>query len=394
MSSADFTDPHLETTDLTPQSVAKFLATTGWERIRESSGVMSIWESETGASLMLPEDPTFLDFEPRLEEALGVISRTHNVRGQALFLEIASASSDILLLRSRSDVKNGSIPIAEAESLLQGARKMLTAAALAAVSPKANFGPARPAAVKEFIADDVRMGHTLRGSFVITILTRLDDDDQETNPASAVGRGDLSNPADESRAIPTDAWDSPIEMSFNRRVMTTLANGLSAAVEVLSHESLSLDEAIESGMSAQLLDSIVQMSGASGDRRIGTQFKWSPSHLAPPPSVPRSIELPYIERERSEHLKKRLRTRPALDFDQVIGPVVRLERSADDALGVAVVDGNVGRERKRVRVELPPSIYAVATSAHDSRVSVVAEGKISFEKGSYWIRSSRRFEVI
>lgn len=391
MTSTPFDEPLKAIVDLGPVALAKFLNVAGWEKVRETSGVLSVWaQRESGASLMLPLDVEFKDYNRRLYDALEVISNVHHVRGEALALEIASASSDILLLRADQDSIDGTIPLREAEALLLGARKMLTAAALSAVSRKANFGPARPPAVKEFINDDVRMGHTMHGSFIITILARLDDEEvaAETPAEEASDKG----PAERDAAPPVEA---PIEMSFNRRVMTTLATGLSAASELLdTKQALDLDAAVERGVSSQLLDSIADISGFEGVRSIDTTFRWSPSHTSPGPDVPARVQLPQRSREQVLVVRDRLRRRPSISTDQVIGQVVRLERAKDDAEGIAVVDGVVGKERKRVRVRLAPSAYAQATSAHEQREPVLVEGDITFERGSYRIQSPRAFEEL
>ena len=399
MTSLPLEDPFAAAVDLSPAAVARFLRTTGWERVRQRSGVMSVWRMGDRASVLLPEDESFDDYRDRLTEALQTVGRVHGVRGPALSLEIASASSDILLLRADQYLVDGSIPIREAESLVLGARKMLTAAALSAMGPKPNFGPARPATVKNFIEDDVRMGHTLRGSFVITILASLDDDAEVETDDDGGDETQTRRSAERSaRTIqpsPTPTKGSDVDVSYTRRVMTTLATGLSAAVEVLDPtKSADLDAAVELGVSAQLLDSIAEVSGYEGIRSVSTTFRWSPSHPAPAASIPERVLLPRTSKERSEVVKERLRRRPSVSVDQVIGPVVRLERSEGDREGMAVVDGFVGRERKKVRLRLAPSAYALATAAHERREQVVVEGEITVQSGSYWILSPRRFEEV
>lgn len=372
--------------DLGAGALAKYLAVTGWEMVRENSGVSSVWSLPgENASLMLPADPEFGDYSRRLADALDVISSIHRVRGQALVLEIASASSDILMLRADQFSADGTIPLREAEGLLQGARKMLTAAALAAVSPKANFGPARPAAVKEFVDDDVRMGHTMHGSFIITILARIDEP-ENSEPTNGRDKGNAAaslEPADQ------------IELSFNRRVMTTLATGLEAAERLFDPKTAGdLSEAVARGVSAQLVDSLVDLTSFEGVRAIDTTFKWSPSHSYPSDDVPTSVRLPQRDKDAVVAVRERLRARPTISDDQVIGQVVRLERKQDDDDGVVVVDGAVGRERKRILVSLPPSKYALATTAHEKREPVFVEGDIVFEKGSYRIQTPRTFEQL
>jgi hypothetical protein len=379
---------YLEVLAVDPRSVSAFLRVTGWEMTRETSGVSSVWAMpNAAASVMLPLDDSFRDYNERLVDAMRVISEVHGVSGQALALEIASATSDVMLLRADQSTFDGSIPIREAEALLGSARKMITAAALSTVSPRASYGTARPAAVSNFIKDDVRMGHTLRGSFVITILTRLDEDEMVA-PADV----QASDVRDVNTTRTVDASPTQ-EISFNRRTMTTLATGLSTASKLLRSEAFDLDEAVQLGVSTQLVQSIAELSGFEGVRSVDTTFKWSPSHSAPGPGVPERVFLPNVTKEVSERVASRLKRRPAIPDETLIGKVVRLERGeATD--GVVVVEGVVGKDSRKVKFELAPVAYAIATAAHDARSPIVAEGSITTESNGLWMRSPRRFEHV
>lgn len=372
--------------ELDPSAVETFLGVTGWSRSELRDGVYSIWENrDARARLLLPYDPEYRDFPLRFSEALNVLSQVHHLRGQALAMEIASARSDILLLRADQYSVDGSIPLQEAQGLLDSAHKMLLAAACAAIAPRASFAGRKPNAAREFLAEDVRMGHTMRGSFVITILTRLDEGDE---PLPELDAGPM-------RALPAHTVDDQYDLSFNRRVMTTLATGMSAVEELLTpHPSIDLNEAVELGASAEMLESVASISSFEGLRGIDLSFRWSSSHALPGNDVPDRVELPRVDVERVGRLRDTLRRRPPVEHDQVIGQVVRLERQEGSPEGIVVVDGYVARSRRRVKVELRGEAYRLAVRSHETQSPVIVAGKITHEKRSYWIRTVTRFETL
>lgn len=378
--------------DLSPRAIEEFLRTVGWIREEYREGVNSFWVNATqGASLMLPYNSRYRDFSTRLNDALRTISEVHNVRGEALALEIASARSDILLLRADQTTLDGSIPLAEAQSLINGAGQMLLAAACSAINPRPNHPSRKPDAAKEFLAEEVRMGHTLRGSFVITILARHDSAVREDLPEPSPQYGSPSEDRVDIQA--SEAPDGVIE-SYTRRVMATLASGLRAANELLQDEPrISESEAVEQGASAQLMDSIGRMGSWQGINSLDMSFRWSPSHPTPHAEIPSRVVLPREQAERAASAGKSLRRQPTVLHESVIGHVIRLERAEGKDDGIAIIDGVLGKSRRRVRVQLSGENYRLAIRAHDQRAPVVAVGTVTLERRAWWINRVEEFRL-
>ncbi|WP_030457054.1 hypothetical protein [Herbidospora cretacea] len=369
--------PLVAVEDLSPAAVETFLRVRGWLRTDWRENLYSIWESTTErASLMLPFDRSYRDFPARLRDALTTIADVYELRNdEDLALEIAGARSDILLVRADQATVDGSIPLAEAQNLLTGVNQMLSAAACSAIRPRAFNQGRRPDAVKEFLAEEVRMGHTLRGSFVLTILARHDEEMSEELPVLS---------GSETAAIG----------SYTRRVMTTLATGLAASRDLLEEDQpLELDEAVQNGASAELIDSIDRMSQFPGLRALDVSFRWSPSQPQPTEAVGRVV-LRRPHPERVQLVREALRRRPVVEQDDVVGQVVRLERAEGQDEGVVVVDGSLGRTRRRVKMRLAGDDYRLALRAHDERRPVVASGVVVLEKRSWWLEPPVRIRAL
>jgi hypothetical protein len=225
------TESSLEQVDqlgLTPSSVAAYLSTTGWSMVHDGRALQSWIYGDVPTPdhvLQLPTDGSYADYDQNLRRVLRQLEALNGWDAQQLATHVLGARSDILYIRASQYSFDGSIPVREAQQLLDGAVDMVTAAARWTYRPRRSFYGRLPDAVKEFIDDDLRMGHTQRGSFVITILTRLDEPEADQPgdrtpapmpPAPEVERQSLHESLTSGHVAP-----------FQRRVMSTLASGLS-----------------------------------------------------------------------------------------------------------------------------------------------------------------------
>ena len=373
--------------DINPGSVEAFLRMHGWVQEDVREGISSIWANpEDDASVLLPYNRRYRDYSLRLREALEVIADVQRVPyGEELGLEIASAVSDILFVRADQVTPDGSIPLSEAQNLLNGVGGLIAAAAWSSVRPRPTQKGRQPNAVKEFVADDVRMGHTRRGSFVLTIYAR-----HRGLPIS------LSPLETDSLALRPE--DSPtnvdeLELSFTRHVMTTLASGLNATRE-LFEASIDVDDAVELGVSDKLLGSMKLMSSYEGIRALDLSFRWSPGQSRHEPDVPSRVVVPRVDPRQIDEITKVLRKRPQVEHDSVVGQVIRLERAELEEAGIVVVDGFVGRTRRKVRVSLSGEAYRTAIHAHETRSPVVAEGDVTLEGRMWWLRGNPTLRLV
>ena len=270
---------------------------------------------------------------------------------------------------------------------------MLDAAARSAINPRERFSGRRPDEARDFIEDDVHFGHTQRGSFIITILARLGED-------QAVMRDDSSDYLggdegfDWSPAAATPDLDVAIIPPFQRRVMTTLASGLQVATEVARRsDSYPLDVAVSQGLSSNLCDSLVRMTKHEGLRALDVSFQWAPAESAPAPEA-RSIELGRDVIPRLGDISKRLRRAPSRVRETLYGQVTRLERAEEEREGIVTIKGVIGKSARRTaRIILAGDDYDRAIAAHRRRIPVTVTGDLVMDRGTYWFRGETSFEV-
>lgn len=382
-----------ELQDLSPWSVEQFLELNEWTREEFNPGTFAVWSSpDQRASVLLPYDRDLRDFERRYRETLEVLSATTGLAGEALALEVLSARKDVFLLRADQTTLDGSIPFLEARRLIEGVDTMLKSAAASTINPRASTAGRKPSLVTSFMQDDVRMGHTLHGSFVITVLAA--DAADEARRYRAWQRANAATVPDPRPVDQNPQDDDPT--SFPRQVMSTLAVGLATARTLLepSGPHVSLDEAVASGVTLQLLESVKAMSSSEGVRGLDMAFRWA--RLEPlEVGVPTRIELPREATEAAApDVIKRFSKVPEVEHDQILGKVVRLERAEGAEDGQVIVDGSVGKQRRRVKVPLSGEAYRLAIAAHDTSDAVVVEGNFARKSRGWRMQEGATIRVV
>lgn len=372
--------------DLTPATVAAFLGASGWT-VQSSNDAREVWTLSEGLStvarLLLPVDPTFVDYDVRMHEALVRLCKFTGWDLQDLTTNIQSIRSDILYIRADQYTQDGTIPLRQARELIDGAYSLLESAARAALDPRPRYQGRKPVAVTNFVEDDIRMGHTQRGSFVITVMTRLDEaeeipltPDEQATATNGVDVQDDSLELYESVRIPP----------FQRQVMTTLASALEETADLAATADFgNLDRAISLGVSANLCNSLSQMTQFDGLRALDLSFRWSPRE-PDHPELESPVSLNRDRIPRLDQISERLTRAPEPVNASIFGQVTRLERGEEDDEGIVTVAGYLGRSQRRsVRLYLSGNDYDYAIRAHRSRTPVTVAGTLERRGASYWM---------
>lgn len=375
---------------LEPREVASYLAASGWELEQQRGTASEVWRlpssTDRTTRLLLPRDPDYADFRARMEDALRLLRAVNEFTPEQLQIRILQTRADVFYVRADQSTTDGTIPLKQAEDLVVGARKLCWAAASSTVKPRVKILGRQSKEVSDFLNEDLRMAHTQRGSFVITVLTRLDDPEVTT-----------VEPEDLPQGGPGARHEDLIEVvlpSFQRRVMTTLSRGLTSAARSASTADLDgLLDGVDRGAGADLYAALDSMTGYSGLRTLDLSFDWAP---AEPQTFDVDQEIVFTRDEipQLKSAKEQLTRAPDIEHDSITGQVVRLERGEEQDEGVITITGVVGRGTKRnVRLMLHGKEYAAAVTAHRRRQPVTCVGDLEKKGREYWMRSPS-FEVV
>jgi hypothetical protein len=384
MRSSETLDDYAEI--LNPSSVAQFLATQRWS-CHTDRAFAQLWVGpaamgDTVRSVVLPRDPNFADFGRRWAEAVENISSIFGYRVSDLAEQVAAIHADLLFVRVDQSMSDGTIPLQQAAKLLQNIDVMIRSAALAAYNPLHTGRGRIPDTVKDFLSDEVRMGHTKKGSFIITVAARLDEvDNQPLRSAQQAHHG----PADEVGN--TGAESAPMP-SFTRQVMSTLSRTLEATKRHVSKgdDFVDLESAVKTGLRLPLVEALRSIGEADGLKSVEMSFEWAASEPAEN-DLPVHIKLSRKSLSKLPQVEERLRRIEPDRAETIVGPVVELKRSEDlptaaDS-GEVVIRADIDGKSRKVTVPLEGSDYDWAIRAHRAKQPYVVSGILG-KKGRSW----------
>lgn len=349
-------------TTLTPSAVQQYLAANQWERESPEHDDREIWRLPgQRARVMLPLATDYVDFQQRFSDTLRALAKIYDWDPAFLAERITATHTDLLSVRLDQSTIDGTIPFRQAERTLEGLLKMMRAAATTADDPTHSHRGRRSSTVTKFLEDDIRLAHTQRGSFVFTVVTRL---------------GDPEVPISDGHDV------------FPRQVMVTLANALHSSRDLaLSRDALAIDKAAQSGLSANLVESLLDLTATDALRKLDLTFAWAAA--MPAPDVPTSrIEVDRDAIAGLPHVRERLvRREQPPRTETLVGKVRSLTRGEPDEdeqeemtiILTAEVDG---RDRK-IHVPLSGEDYTWAIYAHTNRLPFTVTGNLAFERGAW-----------
>lgn len=378
----------------TPRSVARYLALSGWD-LRSSEDASEVWTLREGANrraqVFLPLDKTYVDFPERFDTALRRLCLLYDCNPFQLASNVMRARSDLLYIRADQEILHDSIPLKQAEQLIQGTAKMMSAAAWSTLDKRASYSGRRPRVVRHFVEDEVRMGHTQRGSFVITVISRLDEEQspheesEDFESSFEILHEEAAAPHAEDQIELPDARAVDFQ-PFSRRVMSTLATSLQTTADLIHRKELAnLDSAVDLGVNAMLCDSLYEMSQFAGIRAIDLNFKWAPASPEEHPNVDQVV----FTRESISYVKSlgdQLKERSSYERLTIYGRVTKLER-ADDShspdAALVTIRGVLDQKRERLfRMRLTGHNHELAIRAYRDNFPLLVTGSIDRTKRS------------
>jgi hypothetical protein len=357
---------------LTPPAVSQFLATHDWELEQRQPQVREIWRYPSRGSgarmprVMIPLATDFVDFAPRFMDALESLGHIHDWDATELLEHVVATRADLFFVRLDQAMIDGTIPFQQADKTLQAIYKMMKAAATTTADPHHSHRGRRPAIVGDFLDDDVRLGHTKRGSFVFTIVTRLGD----------------------PGAVPVDSSEQPPPMAFPRRVMETLARGLETTKRLTQEwDQEVLESPGSSGLSAGLVESLEDMSQPDHLRSLDLSFEWAAGERRPDVGLATIVldrdvivELPRV-RERLVRQEEPVRRQT------LVGLVKSLTREdstpADEEAATVVVAAEVSGKALRIHVPLVGDDHGWAIMAYQRQLPFTVTGDLIYERRAW-----------
>lgn len=355
-----------------PVDAALYLRATGWAERHTEAGRSSTWTRTTSGhdfEALLPMNAAVRDYALRMGDLLTVLAAAEQRSQWSVYNDLLKITSDVVRIRiADPELQDGTLPIEEHAQIAQKARDLVLAAACATTEKRPVWHKRKPGQAMEHVRR-VRIGQSERGSYVVTVLSRI-------TPQLQSAAGQLFEP----------------ETPYDRKVTQTLAQSLSAlsgAAEqaALTQQMAAFDDAVVRGVNSNLCDAVVGLWGGDEvQRNLEFSFSWSPTRPVAAGEIVRvafsSDRVPVI-REAGRLMRERA---PLPEFE-LVGPVVRLERADGAPTGRVTIVGIVDERQVRVSMETGDPDYQTAVQAHAQGKTVVTSGTLQREGRGYVLRN-------
>lgn len=359
---------------LRPLEVAAYLRSRGWVKAELHTGRSAVWTLTVAGEeyeALLPLDQAMRDFALRMGDLLRVLAKAEGRSQAEIFNDLLTATSDVLRIRIEDpELRDGTIPVEAHARMAQRARDLVLAAACAVVEHRAVWHTRKPAQAMEHLRR-VRIGQTERGSYVVTVISRV-------APSLDTHQGALID----------------LEPPYERQVMLQLADALAdlrrtAEHAALSGEIASFGEAVRHGVSANLCEAVVGLWGEeAAQRRLAFGFAWAPARAADM-TVPTEVSFAEDRIPVIRELGRLLREQAPISDFELEGAVVKLERPEGATTGRATVMSLVEGRQRRIVMELGDSDYWTAVQAHAQQMPIRGVGTLARDGKSYSLQDPR-----
>lgn len=347
------------------QDIEFYLRKKKWVKLREIAGSIIYDSPDNTLRVWVPVIGGITeDYVVSMSKLLSAIS-SYEDRSQLDLVEDFDIFpvGDVIRVGSEDplDRLSSSLSFYTATRLIEKARQTLIVGASVAASDtdRACFGSRKPDAAISFI-NEVRLGQTERGSYIIKVISPLPKELLCTQPT-----------------LPS----IPEKPPFQRIAVEKTFIGLSSLQEALNETYKRgkflfepFYERISDGVNADLCEAILGKSEVIDSSPLNFSVSWSPSFAVNiPEGVPDKIVFEskyyhYIEEAAKEFRKKEPEE---VSFS---GYVVELHKEYENGEGDITVATYIDNRRRKIRMTLSSSNYKLATMAHDKWLEIRVKG--------------------
>ena len=357
-----------------PLGVHAYLANRGWKKIEAFGDKGDVYSLDKHPEIFAPASSDLGDYALRVSEIVEILGRVENRQSSAIVRDLHVATSDLIRIRAPEAENDGSILIENAVKFIEESRNLLLASACSVIKPKSSYP--RPGRVTEAVSymNDVRMGQTERGSFVVTLISPVQPSllpDASNNEANEV-----------NEKFELDAYES-----YARRVTHRFAEAMVATKEAvtLSNRGGDISEfesRVHLGVNANFCSALAGLidKGEGVDLSLSWALTRTPSsHVRNTPT----IKFSHNDSAYLHEAARLFRSREDLPDETIKGVVIRLVRDAAATHGTVTVQATIEGTLQAVKVDVGEEDYGKITDAHSARDVVVIEGNI-VRQGQRW----------
>jgi len=342
---------------ITPAALAAFARGEGWSRTEAYGAHADVYAGSGRPEIILPRTDRLGDYASVVSRLIAEFAKAIDQDELAAYRDLIGADRDVVRVRARGGDDDGSVQVDAGVEIVAQARDMLLAAACAAWNPQPFYRAGSNKDATDYMRR-VKLGQTEHGSFVVRLLAPVP-------PLLAP----VQLPLDQRWA---KIEDEPMDRMVTRRLVGALEALRSAAERALSGEATAFDDAVGSGVSANLCEAI---SGLT-DQSQGLEIRVTWAKTRPTPEAHRKIAFSKSDSEIFREVARTFRLRQPRENETLFGPVHKLKREHGEPEGEITLKTMVDGKPQSVSAALDEAAYSIALQAHEARRPVIVIGDL------------------
>jgi len=349
---------------ISPAALAAFARGEGWSKTEAYGSHADVYAGAGRPEIILPRTDRLADYASAVSRLIDVFAKVIERDELETYRDLIGADRDVVRVRAFGGDDDGSVMLDAGVKIVAQARDMLLAAACAAKAPQPLYRAGANREANDYMRR-VKLGQTEQGSFVVTLLAPVPP---------------LLQPVQ----LPLDqAWanleDEPMERMVTRRLMEALEASRTAAEMALSGDAAAFENAVSSGVSANLCEAVAGLIEQS--QGLDISLTWA--RTRPTPEAHRKVVFSQNDAEILMEAARTFRLRQPKADVTLYGTVHKLKRDQDEVDGVVTLKAIVEDKMQSVRAVLDQANYSTAVRAHDAQKQVIVTGDLE-RVGQRW----------
>jgi len=354
---------------ITPVALSTYANAVGWERQETYREYSDIYAGENLPEIIVPRTDRLGDYASVVAELIQMFAQVKHQDESSVYQSLLTTDRDVIRLRT-GDKEKGNLPLDQGVDLINGVHDMLKSVACSLRNPKMVYRAGAHQSACDLLSR-VRLGHTERGSYVITLVMPV------LPPPTPIMFPDDSGPV------------LPIERLLTVQLMKALFAVRSATEEAVSGGANSFREAVEDGVSANLCEALVQIIDSSDTLDVNVTWASNqPNELLNQTAFFSRADLPIL-RSAARSFRE---YSPKPDI-RLYGYVRLLTRRPEEEDGTIRLNTMVDNKNISVTAMLERQDYEQAVQAHRDKALAILSGDLE-RIGQRWQLLNAQFEGV
>ena len=358
---------------ISPAALSGYVRALNWVRNRPYRDVSDVYVGEGLPDIVVPRTQRIDDYAFVVGRLIDAFSKVADTDPIIVYHELVNADRDVIRVRV-PEADEDSLPVEQGVALVSGARDLLLAAACSLEDRRPLYRVGSNQGAMDYLRR-VRLGHTERGSFAVTLLPPVVPPDVEP-PGEYEDDGRVQ--------------EEPLERRMTDHFSNTLSATRSAAEQTASGSARAFAQAVASGASANFCEAMMSLIGPFPELEVSVS--WALTR----PAVSRKTVFTFFQDDSPilRAASNSLRARGPKHDVVLFGKVGRLSRDDGDEDGRITVRAAVDGQTQSVIAELSWTEYEMAIIAHHGGVVIGLEGDLERVGQRWHMRNPRVVDVI